>query len=128
MELCEVQSLSFAVGAYLPLSTTLPIFAGGLIKGLVDQRAKKKDEQIEDSELGKGSLFATGLVAGGALMGVVYAFLKAFETTAKPIDQLNIEQYLTENLGADNYQFLGFLFFIIMGLTLYVVATKQSKA
>src|SRR5690606_21301038 len=60
VELCGVGSLSFAVGAYLPLSTTLPIFAGGAIKGIVDYRARRKNEKPEDDELGKGSLFATG--------------------------------------------------------------------
>lgn len=126
MELCDVKSLSFAVGAYLPLSTTLPIFAGGLIKGIVDWRAKKRGGQLENDELGKGSLFATGLVAGGALMGVVYAFLKAFEITANPIDRLNTEKYLTDTMGSQMYQFIGFIFFVIMGLVLYRVATKKS--
>lgn len=126
MELCDVKSLSFAVGAYLPLSTTLPIFAGGLIKGIVDWRAKKRGGQLENDELGKGSLFATGLVAGGALMGVFYAFLKAFEITANPIDRLNTEKYLTDTMGSQMYQFIGFIFFVIMGLVLYRVATKKS--
>ncbi|MDP1677919.1 MAG: OPT/YSL family transporter, partial [Bacteroidota bacterium] len=67
MELCNVKSLSFAVGLYLPLSTTLPIFAGGAIKGVADAVRSRKGEGQEDAELGKGSLFATGLVAGGAL-------------------------------------------------------------
>src|SRR5690606_9503115 len=60
MELCGIKSLSFAVGAYLPLSTTLPIFAGGAIKGFVDARQKKKQEALtpEEAELGKGNLFA----------------------------------------------------------------------
>ena len=53
VELCGVKSLSFAVGAYLPLSTTLPIFAGGAIKGLVDRRSKNKHEKMEDEELGR---------------------------------------------------------------------------
>ena len=82
---------------------------------------------MENDELGKGSLFATGLVAGGALMGVVYAFLKAFEITAKPIDRLNMETYLTESMGSNMYQLVGFLFFVTMGLALYAVATKKSK-
>ena len=77
MELCGVKSLSFAVGLYLPLSTTLPIFAGGVVKGLVGLVAtKRKGGQAEDSELGGGSLMATGLVAGGALTGVVVALLQ----------------------------------------------------
>jgi OPT family oligopeptide transporter len=127
MELCGVKSLSFAVGAYLPLSTTLPIFAGGAIKGLVDYRAKRKNEYIEDDELGKGSLFATGLVAGGALMGVIYAFLMAFDTTATSVSKLNIEESLVHALGEKGYQLLGFVFFVIMGLVLYRIATSKIK-
>ena len=79
MELCGVKALSFAVGLYLPLSTTLPIFIGGLVKAIVDWRAKRKNKLAEDSELGQGSLFATGLVAGGALAGVVVALLTVNE-------------------------------------------------
>ena len=41
MELCGIKALSFAVGAYLPLSTTLPIFIGGAIKGFVDHKRKR---------------------------------------------------------------------------------------
>lgn len=125
MELCGVKSLSFAVGAYLPLSTTLPIFAGGAIKGLVDMKTKKKT--AEEDELGKGSLFATGLVAGGALMGVIYAFLMAFPSTAVPVSKLNLEENLKHVLGADGFQLLGFGFFVLMGLVLYRIAKKSDK-
>lgn len=126
MELCGVKSLSFAVGAYLPLSTTLPIFAGGAIKGLVDRKNKKKGI-VEDEELGKGSLFSTGLVAGGALMGVIYAFLMAFETTASPTGTLNLEHSLVNSLGDGGYQILGFAFFVIMGLVLYRIGISKNK-
>jgi OPT family oligopeptide transporter len=124
MELCGVKSLSFAVGAYLPLSTTLPIFAGGAIKGLVDMKTKKKT--VEEDELGKGSLFATGLVAGGALMGVIYAFLMAFPSTAVPVSKLNLEENLAHVIGADGFQLLGFGFFVLMGLVLYRIARKDD--
>ncbi|WP_276362530.1 OPT/YSL family transporter [Daejeonella sp. H1SJ63] len=127
IELCGVKSLSFAVGAYLPLSTTLPIFAGGALKGLVDMKNKKKDKAAEDDELGKGNLFATGLVAGGALMGVIYAFLMAFESTGSPVGRLNMEEHLTKTLGSGGYQVLGFLFFLFMGWSLYRIATAKEK-
>ncbi len=75
MELCGVKALSFAVGLYLPLSTTLPIFVGGVIRGISDWMTRRRTGKLEHSELGKGSLFATGLVAGGALAGVIIAML-----------------------------------------------------
>ncbi len=126
MELCGVKSLSFAVGAYLPLSTTLPIFAGGAIKGLVDWKTRKQHDKLEDDELGKGSLFATGLVAGGALMGVIYAFLMAFETRDF-VGKLNLEETLVNSLGHGGYMLLGFAFFVFMGYVLYRVANSKDK-
>lgn len=127
MELCGVKSLSFAVGAYLPLSTTLPIFVGGAIKGLVDWRARKKHQQAEDDELGRGALFATGLVAGGALMGVIYAFLQAFQTTAIPVNKLTLEGSLTGILGEEGYTLLGVAFFALMGFILYRTGISKSR-
>lgn len=127
IELCGVKSLSFAVGAYLPLSTTLPIFAGGAIKGLVEMRSKKNGNKAEDEELGKGNLFATGLVAGGALMGVIYAFLMAFESTGGPVGSLNMEEHLSGLLGSGGYQILGFMFFLFMGWSLYRIAISKEK-
>lgn len=71
VELCGVKSLSFAVGVYLPLSTTLPIFIGGALRGLVDRK-----RGAEETEVSSGMLYATGLVAGGALTGVAIAGLQ----------------------------------------------------
>ena len=70
LELCGIKALSFAVGTYLPFSTTFPIFVGGFIKGIADKHAKKNKEPEEEEDLRKGNLFATGLVAGGAHRGL----------------------------------------------------------
>jgi OPT family oligopeptide transporter len=126
MELCGVNALNFAVGAYLPLSTTLPIFAGGLIKKMVDVRSKRKGEKTEDNELGRGSLFATGLVAGGTLMGVIIALLSIPEGINKGLQKLNFEPALHDALGNGGYQILGAVVFCIMGLVLYRIATKKG--
>jgi hypothetical protein len=67
-------ALSWAVGAYLPLSTTFPIFIGGLMKALSD----KITHRTEESELSSGMLYSTGLVAGGSLGGVLIAFIAFF--------------------------------------------------
>ena len=70
LELCGIKALAFAIGLYLPLVYHVAhIFAGGAVKGYIDWRAEKRNETIEDDELGRGSLFATGLIAGGALNG-----------------------------------------------------------
>jgi len=70
LELVGVRSLAFAVGSYLPISTTAPIFAGGVVRWLVESRDKKKGEAGE-GEVSSGSLTASGLIAGGALAGLL---------------------------------------------------------
>jgi putative OPT family oligopeptide transporter len=75
-QLAGAHALSWAVGAYLPVSTTAPIWIGGMMKALVDWWRKKKEGAVgEESELSSGMLYATGLVAGGSLGGVLIAFL-----------------------------------------------------
>ncbi|MBI4486403.1 MAG: oligopeptide transporter, OPT family [Acidobacteria bacterium] len=71
LELCGIHSLSFAVGSYLPIATTAPIFAGGLVRAYVEKRTGK----AEESEVGSGTLFSSGLIAGGSLAGILYAVL-----------------------------------------------------
>jgi putative OPT family oligopeptide transporter len=71
LELCGIHSLSFAVGSYLPIATTAPIFAGGLVRAYVE----KKTGKAEESEVGSGTLFSSGLIAGGSLAGILYAVL-----------------------------------------------------
>jgi putative OPT family oligopeptide transporter len=125
MELCEVKSLSFAVGLYLPLSTTLPIWLGGVIKGFSDWVAKRKGENAEDADLGKGSLFATGLVAGGALAGVLVALLSVNEGVALSLEKVNLEHWLSSMIGEGGYMVLGSLFFAAMGLVLYMISRQK---
>jgi len=71
LELCGIHSLSFAVGSYLPIATTAPIFAGGLVRWVVE----RKTGVAEESEVGSGTLFSSGLIAGGSLAGILYAVL-----------------------------------------------------
>jgi len=127
MELCGIKSLSFAVGAYLPLATTLPIFIGGAIRGLVENKQKKDNTQVvaEDEELGKGNLFATGLVAGGAVAGVVIAFISGSADGEKFLSAISREEGLVHLLGQGGYFMLGTAMFALMGLGLYKVAVKK---
>lgn len=76
VHLCGVSPLAWAVGAYLPISTTLPIFAGGGLRWVAEKFSGSKEE----SEISPGMLFATGLVAGGTLTGVASSVLKAIVT------------------------------------------------
>ncbi|HRI33540.1 MAG TPA: peptide transporter, partial [Saprospiraceae bacterium] len=104
----------------------LPIFIGGAIKGLVDWRASRKNLSAEDAELGKGSLFATGLVAGGALAGVIVALLTVNEGIANAIAPWSAEHGIVDAFGQNGYHILGVLFFAFMGWILYKIATKDK--
>ena len=129
MELCGIKSLSFAIGAYLPLSTTLPIFLGSAIRGVVDHQKKKKNIQVsaEEEELGKGNLFATGLVAGGAVAGVLIAVLSGMNATGPLMARLNLEEGMSHALGQGGYYVLAVAFFAFMGWILYRIAKQQQK-
>jgi putative OPT family oligopeptide transporter len=124
MELCGIKALSFAVGAYLPLSTTLPIFIGGFIRGLADKKTGGV-KSAEEEELGKGNLFATGLVAGGAVAGVIIAILSGFDSTSKFLANVNAEHHLTQFLRGQGYNILGVGFFALMGILLYRISLKK---
>ncbi|TDO28932.1 OPT family oligopeptide transporter [Sediminibacterium goheungense] len=129
MELCGIKSLSFAIGVYLPLATTLPIFIGGAIRGIVEgkQKKDKKEVSAEEEELSKGSLFATGLVAGGAVAGVVIAFITGTSGGEEFLKNISMEHGLVSSLSENGYFLLGTLFFALMGLILYRVAMKKAE-
>jgi OPT family oligopeptide transporter len=120
LELCGIKALAFAIGLYLPLSTTLPIFAGGALKGYTDWKSKKKEEE---GDLSRGSLFATGLIAGGALTGVIVAILAVFYEDF--MASVNLEHAMTSTLGGGGYMILGVLLFMGMMAMLYRLARKD---
>lgn len=127
MELCGIKSLSFAVGLYLPLSTTLPIFIGGAIRGAVEWKQKQKGESLnpEEEDLGKGNLFATGLVAGGALAGVLVAILSVNENITAALGKINLEHTIVESMSLNGFDLLGVGFFALMGMILYRIGTSK---
>ncbi len=132
VELCGVRSLSFAVGAYLPLSTTLPIFVGGALKGLVEKKGGE-----HETEVSSGMLYSTGLVAGGSLTGIAIALLAGVATKVMVDGQLRdvslLERVLDgvgihgwERLGA-GADLIGVIAFAVL-CVLLVRAAKQKLA
>jgi putative OPT family oligopeptide transporter len=83
LEMAGIPSLAFAVGVYLPLSSSSPIFIGGMIRWLVDKYIYKKfaghnlteEQLVAEGDKSPGVLMASGYIAGGALAGIIYAFL-----------------------------------------------------
>jgi len=84
LELCGVSSLPFAVGVYLPISASAPIFVGGLVRYLVDR--KKKTQTEVEAESGPGVLFSSGLIAGGAIAGILLALTQVMEGVGEKLD------------------------------------------
>jgi putative OPT family oligopeptide transporter len=131
VELCGVRSLSFAVGVYLPLSTTAPIFAGGMIKALADRIQGVKEE----SEVSSGMLYSTGLVAGGSLTGVAIALLSGIPIPVMEggvQKEISVMQYLLDSVGVHGWEHLGAgadliggLMFAVLGLLLFRTALKK---
>lgn len=74
LTLCRVPALAFALGMFIPLSLNIPLLIGGLVAWYVSTRSKDKAVNTARSE--KGTLVASGFIAGGALMGVVSAIIK----------------------------------------------------
>ena len=90
VEMCGISSLPFAVGVYLPISTTTPILVGGLLrwwadrerKVLATQRGESEAQQTANADRSSGVLMASGYIAGGAIAGIVIALMAGvFEST-----------------------------------------------
>ena len=74
LQMIGIPPLAFALGMYIPLELNTPLLVGGIIAHLVSTASK--DETINNGRREKGTLIASGFIAGGAIMGVVSAFLK----------------------------------------------------
>lgn len=122
VELLGIRSLTFAVGAYLPIGTTLPIFVGGVVRWFVDLAAKKAGESEADSDISSGSLFASGLIAAGGIAGLIGVALKAMEATYYDNrDLLNVPHTILD------HDIVSVLAFAALAYSLYYFARKPLK-
>jgi putative OPT family oligopeptide transporter len=138
VELCGIRSLSFAVGAYLPLSTTAPIFIGGMVKALVDRMSGARAGGHEESEVSSGMLYSTGLVAGGSLTGVLIAILSGRDTTMMIEGQerrVSLVDYVVRSVGVQGWQqygavadLIGIAFFAGLCILLLKAARQRLEA
>jgi putative OPT family oligopeptide transporter len=133
LELSGVPSLAFAVGVYLPISTSAPIFVGGVVRWLVDKYLRKKPENLRLSEeqmaaetdKSPGVLLASGYIAGATLAGVIFAFLNLKESI---VAQLKVfEEWATHNnpfFEGPNSDALGIIPFLLLTILLYLVGRE----
>ena len=133
LELSGVPSLAFAVGVYLPISTSAPIFVGGAVRWLVDKylRRKPENQQLTEEQMAAetdkspGVLLASGYIAGATLAGVIYAFLNLKESITNQLKFF--EEWAThhnpffEGPGSD---ILGMIPFLLLTILLYLVGRE----
>ena len=134
LEMSGVPSLAFAVGVYLPLSSSSPIWAGGIIRWLVDAYTRRKhagkdlseDQLAAEGDKSPGVLLASGYIAGGALAGIVIALLAGVPFLAVFDNKLN--DWATANNPVFNGPYadaLSMVMFVLLAGFLYLVGREK---
>ena len=135
LEMSGIPSLAFAVGVYLPLSSSSPIFIGGMVRWLVDKYlrvkfAKKKlteEEFVAETDKSPGVLMASGYIAGGALAAVFIAFFAGL--WKEQSDQ--VEHWAKAHnpfFNGDNADLLSMIPFLVLVIVLYLVGREVLLA
>ena len=135
LELCGVSSLAFAVGLYLPISASAPIFAGGVVRWAVDKYLKRRfagrqmteEEFIAETDKSSGVLLASGYIAGGALAGILIA-LSAVYFTGLVDTMLEWSKASNPFFEGDWANLLGLVPFIIISVVLYLTGRDMLFA
>ncbi len=97
LEMAGIPSLAFAVGVYLPIATSMPIFVGGMVRWLVDSRRRKQaehadlteEQHVAEGDKSQGVLMASGYIAGGAIAGIVIAIMAGVPALSDWYDTLD---------------------------------------
>ena len=127
IELLGIRSLSFAVGFYISIATTLAIFTGGIVRWLVDRAAAKAGEKKDESEVSPGSLYASGLIAAGGVMGLIGIIIKVLENVpeSKWYHMKEGLFLLTERVPALGHSnLLSVIMFVLLAASAYYFARK----
>jgi putative OPT family oligopeptide transporter len=133
LELSGIPSLAFAVGVYLPISTSAPIFVGGMVRYGVDKYLRRKlahkrlseEQLVAEGDKSGGVLLASGYIAGGALAGVLHAFLNLKESIANKLT--GIEKWAGANnpfFAGGSSDLLALIPFVLLTILLYVVGRE----
>jgi putative OPT family oligopeptide transporter len=135
LEMSGIPSLAFAVGVYLPLSSSSPIFIGGMIRWGVDRYLRKKlkdkklseDELVAETDKSPGVLMASGYIAGGALAAIVIAILQGVPRPALAAFNKSVEDWATLHnpmFGGANADMWSMIPFLVLMLLLYLVGRE----
>jgi uncharacterized oligopeptide transporter (OPT) family protein len=137
LEMSGIPSLAFAVGVYLPLSSSSPIFIGGMIRLLVDKYIAKKfkgknlteEQLVAEGDKSPGVLMASGYIAGGALAGIVVAFMAGLPS----LGEFNgsIEKWAGAHnpfFNGPNADLLSLIPFVVLMILLYLAGREAILA
>jgi putative OPT family oligopeptide transporter len=135
LEMSGIPSLAFAVGVYLPLSSSSPIFIGGMIRWLVDKYLRKKlkhkklaeDQLVAETDKSPGVLMASGYIAGGALAAIVIAILQGVPSAGLSKFNRAVEEWSKAHnplFGEANGHLLSMIPFLILVILLYLVGRE----
>ena len=111
---CKIPALPFALGMFIPIQLNIPLLVGGAVNWFVTTRSKDAEANRERGE--KGTLIASGFIAGGALMGVVSALMRF-----AGVNLLN-DEWLQNSLS----QILSLVAYVCL-ITYFVLATRKSR-
>ena len=119
LEFIGVPPLAFALGMYLPLHLNTPILAGGIIAHLVSKSTS--DEKLQSARKEKGTLLASGFIAGGAIMGVIAAAFVYFGQQYTSDPQWNMMHAIgtAEWAESNNGSILSFFMFALLLIYMY---------
>jgi uncharacterized oligopeptide transporter (OPT) family protein len=132
LELCGIPSLAFAVGVYLPLGTSMPVFVGGAIRWLVDAKRRKspehahltEEQHVAEGDKSPGVLMASGYIAGGAIAGIFVAIMAG----VFPAATTGIKQWAEANNPIYEKDLPALFAFAIIGVILYLAARGKILA
>ncbi|MBQ3260763.1 MAG: oligopeptide transporter, OPT family [Alistipes sp.] len=110
-----VPALAFSLGMFIPMSLNAPLVAGGAIAWFVSNRSK--DEALNKARFDRGTLLASGFIAGGALMGVVAAILKF----------AGVDLYMTDWAASNSAEWLALAMYIALAIYFTIHTLKAKK-
>jgi hypothetical protein len=142
LEMSGIPSLAFAVGVYLPLSSSSPIFIGGMVRWLTDRYVRSKyrhanlteDQLVAEGDKSPGVLMASGYIAGGAIAGILIAFMAGVPFMSNFNDKLDKWAGTNPFVSGLHADLLSCIPFVVLIVVLYLVgrevllAPKTSKA
>jgi putative OPT family oligopeptide transporter len=131
VELLGIRSLTFAVGAYLSIATTLAIFVGGVMRWMVDRALEKHrlanaipGDELASEEISPGSLYASGLIAAGGIVGLLGVCTRLVEGVSEQRGGHWQLYRFSEHADLLNHDWVSVVMFALLAFSLYYFARK----